>query len=149
MNSAIKIMEDVYWIGVNDFETHLFENIWPLPNGISYNSYLIKDNKNTLIDTVKGDYFDKYIDKIQDLLDGQKLDYLIVNHMEPDHSGSIGILLKIYPHLKIIGNSKTAKFLKEYYSISDENIIIVKDKETLNTGKNNFIFHMTPMVHWP
>ncbi len=149
MNSAIKIVEDVYWIGVNDFETHLFENIWPLPNGISYNSYLIKDSKNTLIDTVKGDYFDKYIDKIQNLLDGHNLDYLIVNHMEPDHSGSIGILLKIYPELKIIGNSKTVKFLKEYYSITDENIINVKDKETLNTGKYNFIFHMTPMVHWP
>ena len=149
MNSAIKILEDVYWIGVNDFETHLFENIWPLPNGISYNSYLIKDSKNTLIDTVKGDYFDKYIDKIQNLLDGHNLDYLIVNHMEPDHSGSIGILLKIYPELKIIGNSKTVKFLKEYYSITDENIINVKDKETLNTGKYNFIFHMTPMVHWP
>lgn len=149
MNDPIKIVDGVYWVGVNDLETHLFENLWPLPKGISYNSYFIKDEKNILIDTVKGDYFDKFINKIQSLLDNKNLDFLIVNHMEPDHSGSIGILLKMYPQMKIIGNIHTAKFLKQYYSVPDSNIKVIKDNETLKIGKYNLSFHTTPMVHWP
>jgi flavorubredoxin len=149
MNDPIRIVDDVYWVGVNDLETHLFENLWPLPKGISYNSYFIKDEKNILIDTVKGDYFDKFINKVQSLLDNKNLDFLIVNHMEPDHSGSIGILLKMYPQMKIIGNIHTAKFLKQYYSVPDSNIKVIKDNEILKIGKYNLSFHTTPMVHWP
>lgn len=149
MNDPIRIVDDVYWVGVNDLETHLFENLWPLPKGISYNSYFIKDDKNILIDTVKGDYFDKFINKVQSLLDNKNLDFLIVNHMEPDHSGSIGILLKMYPQMKIIGNIHTAKFLKQYYSVPDSNIKVIKDNETLKIGKYDLSFHTTPMVHWP
>ncbi|MEA2069763.1 MAG: FprA family A-type flavoprotein [Asgard group archaeon] len=149
MNQLIPINDDIFWVGVNDRETHLFEALWPLPRGISYNAYLIRDKKTALIDTVKAPYASKYIHKIEELLgEGQKIDYLIVNHMEPDHSGSIEALLNAYPDLKIVCNKKTVDFLKGFYDIT-ENLKIIDDAEEISLGKHTLRFYLTPMVHWP
>jgi len=148
MNYSNKLENNVYWVGVNDRETELFENLWPIPNGISYNSYLIVDEKVVLVDTVKIDYQDSYLDNIMELTDGREIDYLVINHMEPDHSGSLKTLLKHFPDMKIIGNTKTSGFLKGFYSIED-NVIEVENNETLNIGDKTLEFFITPMVHWP
>ena len=148
MNYSNKLKDNVYWVGVNDRETELFENLWPIPNGISYNSYLIVDENVVLVDTVKIDYQDSYLDNIMELTNGRPIDYLVINHMEPDHSGSIKTLLKHFPEMKIIGNTKTSDFLKGFYSI-EENIIEVNNSETLDIGKKTLEFFITPMVHWP
>jgi flavorubredoxin len=142
-----EIMEDIFWVGVNDHDTTLFESIWPIPTGISYNSYLILDEKIALLDTVKETFFLDYLDKIQALLDGKHVDYLIVHHLEPDHSGSIKILQDLWPDIKIIGNTKTAEFLKYMFGI--ENIHVVGDGEAISLGRRTLQFHLTPMVHWP
>lgn len=149
MSSGIKIIEGIYWIGVNDFETHLFEALWPLPKGVSYNAYMIVDDKIVLVDTVKGSFFSAYLDKVKSLLpEGKSVDYLVVNHMEPDHSGSIKVLKEVFPNIKIIGNQKTADMLEAFYDLTD-NIMILKDGETLDIGSKKLQFYMTPMVHWP
>lgn len=148
MNYSNKLENGVYWVGVNDRETDLFENLWPIPKGISYNSYLIVDEKVVLIDTVKIDYQDSYLDNIMELTNGRSIDYLVINHMEPDHSGSIKTLLSHFPDMKIIGNTKTSKFLKGFYSI-ENNIINVENNETLEIGEKTLKFVITPMVHWP
>ncbi len=148
MSYSNKLTEKVYWVGVNDRETELFENLWPLPNGISYNSYLIFDEKVVLVDTVKVDYQEDYLDKIMEITNDRPIDYLIINHMEPDHSGSIKELLRLFPEMKIIGNKKTTGFLKGFYDIED-NIIEVNNNETLDLGENTLEFYITPMVHWP
>ncbi|RJP60621.1 MAG: FprA family A-type flavoprotein, partial [Candidatus Auribacter fodinae] len=148
MNQIIPIKESIFWIGTNDHETHLFESIWPLPRGVSYNSYIIVDEKTALIDTVKNSTSMTYLDKLEKVLNGKSLDYLIINHMEPDHSGTIKILTELYPNLKIIGNTKTADFLKNFYAIVD-NFQVVEDQSVLDLGKHKLQFHFTPMVHWP
>ena len=149
MNHFIKVTEDTYWLGVNDHQTDLFESLWPLPKGVTYNSYLIKDEKSVLIDTVKAPYLTDLIDKIRAILgkDG-KLDYLVVNHMEPDHSGAIKILRCVFPELKIVGNSQTKGMLESFYGICDD-LVIVKDGENLDLGRHKLSFHLVPMVHWP
>jgi flavorubredoxin len=134
---------------VNDFETHLFEALWPLPKGVSYNAYMIVDEKVVLIDTVKGPYFSTYLDKLKSLLPvGKTVDYLVVNHMEPDHSGSIKVLREAFPEVKIIGNQKTADMLGAFYGLTD-NLVVVRDGEELSLGEKRLVFYMTPMVHWP
>ena len=148
MKNVVPILENVFYIGVNDRDTQLFENIWPLPKGVSYNSYLLLDEKNVLIDTVKAGKSGQFLSKIRELLAGKKLDYLIINHMEPDHSGSINEIIEMYPEIKIIGNKKTFDFLSGFYDI-ESGLKEVKDGEVLETGKHKFSFHMTPMVHWP
>ncbi len=148
MNCAVNITEKVYWIGVNDRETHLFENVWPLDNGVSYNSYIIADEKTVLIDTVKEMKHDEYIEKIKGVLGEKELDYLIINHMEPDHSGCIKAIANEYPEIKIVGNKKTFEFLEAFYGKFD-NLYEVKDGDELNIGARNLKFYFTPMVHWP
>ena len=148
MYKPLEIKENLYYVGVNDRTKHLFENLWPLPKGVSYNSYIIKDEKTVLIDTVDVCYSDVYFRKIKSVLGDKSIDYLVVNHMEPDHSGSIEWLVNRYPDIKIIGNNRTEGMLEGYYGIT-ENILVVKDKDELNIGKNTLQFHLTPMVHWP
>lgn len=149
MEKPIPIAEDVYWVGVNDLETELFEAIWPLPQGVCYNSYLIIDEKVALVDTVKRSFLPQYVDKIKSLLkDGRSIDYLIINHMEPDHSGAMKILREIFPKLCIIGNKKTMDYVKGFYGI-DSNCKVVDDGEELSLGKHKLRFYLTPMVHWP
>ncbi|MDY7027679.1 MAG: FprA family A-type flavoprotein, partial [Spirochaetota bacterium] len=148
MNGFIPITEDVFYVGVNDRETHLFENMWPLPKGVTYNSYVIKDEKNVLVDTVKVTKMALFLQKLRGLLDGGTIDYLVINHMEPDHSGAIREIVQNYPDVKIVGNAKTFDFLKGFYDI-DENLYEVKDGDELALGKHTLRFYLTPMVHWP
>ncbi|MGA1873608.1 MAG: FprA family A-type flavoprotein [Thermoplasmatota archaeon] len=149
MDQPIEITDNVYWIGINDRETHLFESLWPLPCGVSYNAYVLIDEKVALIDTVKFTVTSPYLDKLKKLLGKErKVDYLVINHMEPDHSGSIKAIINAFPDVKLVGNVKTAKFLENFYEITD-NILIVKDKEELDLGSRKLRFYLTPMVHWP
>ena len=143
-----QITNDIYYVGVNDRQKHLFENLWPLPSGVSYNSYLITDEKTVLIDTVEIAYIDLFLKKIEEILNGRTLDYLIVNHMEPDHAGSIRILRQCYPDLQIVGNRLTFGMLAGYHSITD-GLVEVKEGDTLSFGKHRLTFYMAPMVHWP
>jgi flavorubredoxin len=149
MHCAIPINDSISWVGTNDRETDLFEGIWPLPRGVSYNSYLIKDKRVALVDTVKYTAFDRYIENIRRCIGRDaKIDYLIINHMEPDHSGSVRMLLDVHPEMKIVANQKTLSFLENFYRIK-ENVIVVKDGEELDLGARKLKFYLTPMVHWP
>ncbi|MGM0410593.1 MAG: FprA family A-type flavoprotein [Bacillota bacterium] len=148
MNQITKLNDDIYWVGVNDRETDLFEALWPLPEGISYNSYLIIDEKTALIDTVKFDYHESYLKKIESILGDKKLDYLIINHMEPDHSGDVKAIKEKYPEIKIIGNKKTLSFLEGFYNIK-EGVKAINNGESINLGNRELEFYLTPMVHWP
>lgn len=131
----------------HNFHNH---NNWMVHQlGVSYNSYLICDNKSALIDTLEFGSKDDYIDQIAEILEGKNLDYLIVNHMEPDHSSMIGILLKFYPQLKIVSNIKAFKMLEAYFGLTSNSFIEVKDNEILDLGYHKLSFHITPWVHWP
>ena len=145
-----KITQKVSYVGVNDLTTYKFENLWPLPTGISYNSYLVKgDNKTALIDAVEDSCVHLLETKINAAIGSGAIDYLIVNHMEPDHSGGIPSLLALYPDLKVVGNRQTIAMLKGYYGIQDEKMIEIKENDTLDLGNATLRFLMTPMVHWP
>ena len=143
-----KITENIYYVGVNDRNKSLFEGLWPLPNGVSYNSYLIDDAKVCLIDTVEVDFFTQYIEHIQEVIGERKVDYLVINHMEPDHSGSIALIKKYYPEIQIIGNKKTFQMMEGFYGITD-GIVEVKNGDSIALGKQTLNFVLTPMVHWP
>jgi len=144
-----KLTENIYWIGVNDRRTHLFENLWPLDKGISYNAYVIKDKKNALIDTVEISFTESYFERIDSLLnDGESIDYLIINHMEPDHSGVLKLISMKYPHITLVGNKNTFKFVTGFFG-DFKNKLIVDEGDTLNLGDHTLTFVMTPMLHWP
>lgn len=142
------ITESIYYVGVNDRRKSLFENQLPLPYGVSYNSYLIKDEKVALIDTVDMGCFDLFSKKIETVLGDRPIDYLIINHMEPDHSGSIGLIKERYPSIQIVGNAKTLKMINGYFEITN-NLQEVSDGTILDLGKHKLSFFLTPMVHWP
>ncbi len=148
MLKPIQIKEDLYYIGVNDRTKALFENLWPLPKGVSYNSYLIVDEKTALFDTVDICYSDIFLQKLETALDGKSLDYLVINHMEPDHSGSLRLLKTKYPNIQIVGNKRTADMVSGFYGITD-GVMIIEDGQELSLGKHNLVFYLTPMVHWP
>ncbi len=150
MQCVRKINEDMYWIGAEDRRLALFENLFPIPRGIAYNSYLIKDEKNVLIDTVDYSVGRQFLDNLKYALNGQKLDYLIVNHMEPDHCSLIEELIYKYPEMKIICNTQTIRMIKQFYNFDvDSKVEIVKEGQIFKTGKHEFQFIMAPMVHWP
>ena len=142
------VAKDIYYVGVNDRQKALFENLWPLPGGVSYNSYLIVDDKTVLVDTVDICYSDLFFKRVAKLLNGRKLYYLVVDHMEPDHAGSIRLLRQIYPDVKIIGNKQTFGMLAGYHGITD-GLHEVKEGDTLDLGHHKLSFYMAPMVHWP
>lgn len=119
-----------------------------MPEGIAYNSYVINDEKVALIDTVKINYTDTYLEKVKDVIGDKKVDYLIINHMEPDHSGSIKSMREAFPEMKIVGNAKTMNFLEGFYGIT-EGTMVVKDGDELDLGSRTLKFYLTPMVHWP
>lgn len=148
MYKPFEITNNLYYVGVNDRTKHLFESMWPLPFGVSYNSYIIEDEKTVLIDTVDICYSDVFFRKIVSLLGDKPIDYLVVNHMEPDHSGSIELLVSRYPNIQIVGNKRSVDMLSGYYGIT-QNVIQVEDIEEINLGKYTLQFYMTPMVHWP
>jgi len=149
MHHTVKITDKIHWIGVNDRKTHLFENLWPLDNGISYNSYLIHDEQVALIDTVHHCSVETYIEKIQDIIGmDRSIDYLIINHMEPDHSGAIQAIVDKFPNIRIVGNKKTFKMLEAYYGFR-ENLYEINNDDELRLGDHHLRFIMTPWVHWP
>ena len=144
------ITDSVVYIGVNDRDTDRFENLWPLPYGVSYNSYLVKgSSKITMIDTVETGSIQTCLKYLKEGLQGRKLDYLVVNHMEPDHSGGIPMILCMFPEIKIIGNKQTIMMLKGYFGISDDKFVEIKDGEEIDLGDKTLRFILTPMVHWP
>lgn len=143
------ITPNIYYVGVNDRVTNLFERQWIIPYGVSYNSYLVIDDKVTLMDTVEISYSELFLQQIKNVIGDRPIDYLIVNHMEPDHSGTIGMLKRIYPNLQIIGNKKTFGMLQSYFPELTENLIEVADGDTFETGECKFRFITAPMVHWP
>lgn len=146
-----RISEKVYYIGVNDRTTHKFEGMWPLPMGVSYNSYLVAgEDKAAIIDGVEVGHALQQISHIKAILGDRKPDYLIINHMEPDHSGAIKILRAEFPDIKIVGNTQTLGMVKGFYGIGDINTLTVKDGDTLSLGAGTTLsFGLTPMVHWP
>ena len=145
-----EFVKNVYYVGVEDNTLDLFESQYPLPKGITYNSYIIKDEKNIIIDTVDNRKTDEWLQNIEQVLQGEKLEYLVVSHLEPDHSGSIDALISKYPEIKIIGNAKTFAFLPQFIkSDIESNKVVVSEGETLNIGEHTFKFIMAPMVHWP
>ena len=148
MNAGIPLNDRIYWIGVNDRQTALFEELWPIPDGISYNSYLILDDKVAIIDGVKDMSLDRYIGRIRSHLGGRQVSYLVINHIEPDHSGAIRALREVFPGIKVVGNKKTMDLLAEFYGIR-EDLVTVSDGDTLDLGQCRLQFHITPMVHWP
>ena len=143
-----EITNQIYYVGVNDRNKELFEGLWPLPNGVSYNSYLIVDEKICLIDTVEVDFFVQFIENIRGVIGDRPIDYLVVNHMEPDHSGSLALIKKYYPDVTIIGNKKTFGMMAGFYGIDDAGME-VKNGDTLELGQHTLQFFLTPMVHWP
>lgn len=143
-----KIAGRIHYVGVNDRQKERFEGLWELPYGVSYNSYLIDDEKVALVDTVDVAFLEGYLKKIKDILGNRTIDYLIINHMEPDHSGAIRLIKKEYPNITIIGNKLTFNMLEGFYGVS-ENLQLVKEKDTLELGHHTLRFYMTPMVHWP
>ena len=146
-----KILDDLYYIGANDRQTALFENMWPLPEGVSYNAYLIRDEKTALLDTVRLNKADGFIQKVLEVLEGRTLDYLVIHHMEPDHSGCIKDILELFPDLTFVGNKKTRAMLYDFLELTpdDTKFIEVKEGDVLDLGKRKLQFVMTPMVHWP
>lgn len=150
MHNIRKITEDVIYVGASDRRLALFENVYPIERGVSYNSYLVIDEKTVLLDTVDHSVSREFLDNIEYALDGRKLDYLIVNHMEPDHCSVIAELVLRYPELTIVGNAKTAQMIKQFYTFDvDKHMHLVKDGDSLTTGKHTFAFVFAPMVHWP
>lgn len=143
-----EIINKIYYVGVNDRNKELFEGLWPLPDGVSYNSYLINDDKVCLVDTVEVDFFIPFMRNIREVIGERPIDYLVINHMEPDHSGSIALIRKYYPDIKIIGNKKTFGMMEGFYGIKD-NCVEVRNGDVLELGGHVLKFVLTPMVHWP
>ena len=142
------ITDSIRYIGVNDRTTHLFERLWTLRRGVSYNSYIIVDEKIAIIDTVESSCGTAYLRNIEKAAGGRSVDYLIVNHMEPDHSGLITELRCRYPEMQIVGNAKTLQMINGYYGISD-GLLEVTDGSMLPLGNETLTFYLAPMVHWP
>lgn len=147
----VKISDSIKYIGVDDKTIDLFESQYVVPNGISYNSYLIKDEKNVVMDTVDKRATDEWVKNLEDALDGEVVDYLVVSHMEPDHAYNIELLSKKYPEMKIVGNDKTFAYMKQFFNIDnlETRQVIVKEGDTLEVGNHTLKFIMAPMVHWP
>ncbi|AKL96865.1 flavoprotein [Clostridium aceticum] len=148
MLNTVEVTKNIHYVGVNDRETHLFENLWPLDKGVSYNAYLINDDKVAIIDTVKNTKMDAFMDKVEGIIGDKSVDYLIINHMEPDHSGAIKAVRERYPKVMLVGNKKTFEFLENFYGKMD-NYYIIDDGDTLDLGEHQLKFYLTPMVHWP
>ena len=144
-----KISERIFYVGVNDDDKVLFEGLWPLPVGVSYNSYIVADEKTALIDTVESGFEDEFLANIEEAAGDRQIDYLVVNHMEPDHSSLIAMMLEKYPDLKIVANAKTVPMLAGYYGVPAEKVVVMSEGGSLDLGSCTLRFHMIPMVHWP
>ena len=145
-----KVTEDMYWVGASDRRLALFENIYPIPRGVSYNAYVLMDEKTVLLDTVDKSVSGQFFENLEHVLGDRTLDYMIINHMEPDHCATIGEVVLRYPDVKIVGNAKTFTMMKQFFSFDvDAHAVVIKEGDTLSTGKHTLAFAMIPMVHWP
>lgn len=144
-----KISDRIFYVGVNDDDKVMFEGLWPLPLGVSYNSYLVVDQKVALIDTVESGFEEEFIGNVNEAIGDRPIDYLVVNHMEPDHSSLISYMLEMYPSLVILANAKTLPMLKGYHNVLEERVQIVAEAESVSLGGCSLRFYMAPMVHWP
>ena len=148
MGKPVEIKLGVYWVGVNDYETKLFESLWSLPHGVSYNSYLILGDKKVLVDTVKAEYAEELIENINSVIDVKELDYVIVNHLEPDHSGSLPEIVKNAPNVKIVGTNRAIDMVKSFFHL-DQEAITVRDGSSLDIGGKTLRFIEAMWLHWP
>ncbi|MCC8026505.1 MAG: FprA family A-type flavoprotein [Clostridium sp.] len=145
-----KMNEQLFWVGGTDRRLALFENAYPIPKGISYNAYLLTDEKTVLFDTVDRAIAEQFFENIESILKGRPLDYVVVNHMEPDHCATLGEIVLRYPNVKIVCNAKTVPIIKQFYNFDiDSRTVIVKENDTFSSGEHTFTFLMAPMVHWP
>lgn len=150
MNCVRKLTDALFWVGVNDRRINLFENVYPVPKGVSYNSYLLLDEKCALFDTADASFTHQLLENVDSVLKGRSLDYLIVNHMEPDHCASIADILSQYPDVKLVCTAKAASMMKQFFDFDvDGCTITVKEGDTLSLGTHQLSFYMAPMVHWP
>ena len=147
----IQIAKDIMYIGADDKEIDLFESQYVVPNGISYNSYLIKDDKIAIMDTIDKRKTDEWIENLENALDGKSPDYLIISHLEPDHAYNIEAVARKYPEMKLVGNDKTFAFIPLFFDIPnlEERKVVVKEVDELSLGRHTLKFFMAPMVHWP
>ena len=144
------VTDSIVWVGGNDRRLALFENAYPIPRGVSYNSYVLLDEKTVMFDTADKAVSEQFFENVEYVLNGRPLDYLIVNHMEPDHCANIAEVVLRYPDVKLVGNAKTVTMIKQFFNIEvDSRTEVVKEGDTLNTGKHTLTFLMAPMVHWP
>ena len=149
MHCVRKVTEDLFWVGGNDKRLHLFENIHPIEDGVSYNSYLLLDEKTVLFDTADWSVGRQFIENVEYVLDGRKLDYMVINHMEPDHCASMEEIILRYPDVKIVSTEKALMLMHQFNYTVDENCIQVAEGDTMSFGKHNVVFVEAPMVHWP
>ena len=145
-----RINDDLFWVGGTDRRLALFENAYPIPRGVSYNAYLLLDEKTVLFDTVDRAITEQFFENIDALLKGRALDYVVVNHMEPDHCATLGELLRRWPGAQVVANAKTVPMVSQFFDCDISNrAVVVKEGDTLCTGRHTFTFLMAPMVHWP
>lgn len=151
MQCTRKVTEDLFWVGANDKRLHLFESAHPIEgSGVSYNSYLLLDEKTVLFDTADWSVGQQFIENVEYVLDGKKLDYLVVNHLEPDHAATIGEIVLRYPKVKVVSTEKAWLLMNQFqFAIDEENFVEVKEEDTMSFGKHNIAFVAAPMVHWP
>lgn len=148
INHVAKVTDSISWIGVNDRQKHRFENLWPLEKGMAYNSYVIVDERIAVLDTVERCFLEDYLEKLDEVVAGRPVDYLVINHMEPDHSGIIREMVERYPEIQLVGNKKTFQYLDNFYCV-DGKRLEVKEGDELDLGSRKLLFSMMPMVHWP
>ena len=150
MYTVRKVTDDLYYVGSNDHRLELFENIFPIPEGVTYNSYLLKDEKNVLFDTVDWSSVKDYLENVSEVLDGEDLDYLVIHHLEPDHAAAIDEITLRYPDVKVIASEQGFEFMRQYgFHVNEEQSMIVAEGDTISFGKHEFVFLEAPMVHWP
>lgn len=152
MQSTRKITNSIYYIGGSDRRIELFENAYPVPEGITYNSYVIDDEKIAVLDTVDSSISALFFENLDSVLEGRTPDYVIVNHMEPDHCATLGDLALRYPSMQIVCNAKTKGLIAQFFpklKIADERFVLVKEGDSLSLGEHELHFYMAPMVHWP
>lgn len=150
MYNVRNVTDDIAWIGVSNRRLALFENIFPIPRGVSYNSYVLLDEKTVLFDTVDASVAGQFFENLEHVLGARKLDYLVVNHMEPDHCAMIGDIVRKYPEVRVVGNAKTFVMIQQFFGTDfSERAITVKEGDSLSVGSHTLHFVMAPMVHWP
>ena len=149
MYNVRKVTEDVVWIGGNDRRLALFENVFPIPQGVSYNSYVLKDKKTVLLDTADDAVSAVFFENLVHALDGRPLDYVVVNHMEPDHCALLADVVRRYPDVTLVGNAKTFSIISNFYGLEKAKRLVVKEGDSLACGKHTLYFYFAPMVHWP